>query len=257
MTHSSLARRLRARWEDPVRATYENAEKLAEKPLLLRWYRKIYTFMERNRACGTHNLEIGSTSSLLVEHIPDLTTSNVLKLNGVDLACSAYELPFDAGSMDNLFVISVFHHLSDPLRFLKEACRVLRVGGRVLISDPYVSLFSMLFWEKLHPEHCDAEVLGFKEQATPNPLVDANSANLTILFYRRKNEYIPKIHPLRIDIRQYHSKFHYWIAGGFNFPQFLPTFCAPLIDAAEWCFSPWDRYLASFSYVVLTKELST
>lgn len=254
MTPLFISDRLRERWSDPVRATYENSETIKQKPLLSLWYQKIYTFMKENRAPGSHNLEIGSATSHLREHIPDVQTSNILNLQGVDLNCSAYDLPVGTGSLDNLFLVSVFHHLSDPLRFLKEAGRVLRVGGRVLISDPLVSWFSWVFWVKLHPEHCDTRVLGFDDPVTPNPLVDANSANLTILFEREKEIYLRQIYPLKLEFLQYHSKFHYWIAGGFNFPQFLPAFCAPLIDAAEWFFSPLDRYLASFAFVVLTKE---
>jgi len=252
MNSAFFVERIRNRWAEPVGATEEMARTLKAKPLLLEWYRGIYRFLADRRAPGQRNLEIGSGSSLLHEHVPDLTTSNILDLDNIDLACSAYELPFHDRVLDNIFLISVLHHLADPLGFLKEASRVLRIEGRVLISDPYVSALSWVPWMKLHPEYCDLSQLGFEPSNPPNPLADANSANLTILFgpgTRSEDQ----ITPLVLDTFRFHSKFHYWLAGGYNFPQFLPTRWLPAIVAAERLLSPFDRFLASFAFVVLRK----
>jgi SAM-dependent methyltransferase len=234
-------------------ATEEMARTLRRKPLLREWYEGIYAFLAANRAEGDRNLEIGSGSSLLYEHIPNLIRSNVLPVSGLDVVCSAYAIPFDDESLDNIFLISVLHHLGDPIRFFREASRVLRPNGRLLISDPYVSLLSWFPWTKLHPEHCDLRTLGFDLPDRPNPLMDANSANLTILFARGPRAAERAISPLILERWRFHSKFHYWLAGGYNFPQLVPTRCRALIAAAEWVLSPLDRFLASFAFAVLRK----
>ena len=48
---------------------------------------------------------------------------------------SAYELPFDDKSFDVVYAHQVLQHLSDPVRALREARRVLRPGGLVAVRD--------------------------------------------------------------------------------------------------------------------------
>ena len=48
---------------------------------------------------------------------------------------SVYELPWDDGSFDVVYAHQVLQHLSDPVRALREARRVLRPGGLVAVRD--------------------------------------------------------------------------------------------------------------------------
>ncbi|HUS68935.1 MAG TPA: methyltransferase domain-containing protein [Kofleriaceae bacterium] len=49
----------------------------------------------------------------------------------------ATSLPLDDGSFDAVFSNTILHHLPDPVPFLREAGRVLRPGGALLIRDLY------------------------------------------------------------------------------------------------------------------------
>jgi ubiquinone/menaquinone biosynthesis C-methylase UbiE len=54
----------------------------------------------------------------------------------VDLRhADAKALPFPDGSFDAVFSNTILHHIPDPRLFLKEARRVLRPGGALLIRD--------------------------------------------------------------------------------------------------------------------------
>lgn len=44
-------------------------------------------------------------------------------------------LPIDGGELDAATLILVLHHLPDPSAALREAARVLKTGGRVLVAD--------------------------------------------------------------------------------------------------------------------------
>lgn len=52
------------------------------------------------------------------------------------VAASAYELPFEAASFDQVVVRDLIHHLEHPARFIDECARVLAPGGRLDVLEP-------------------------------------------------------------------------------------------------------------------------
>lgn len=245
---------LREAWGNPERMTEVQAEILSQKKLLLNWYRKIYRYLAANLSAATVNVEIGSGSSRLYEHIDGLIRSNVVFIKENDLVFSAYEMPFQDNSVGNIILISVLHHLAEPYAFFQEAERVLKPGGRVLISDPYLSILSYPVWKYLHPEGCDRKHLGFASAGSVNPITDANSANATILFCSGKNPFAEQCRSLSLVKVEFHTKFLYWLAGGYNFPQFVPSWSLPAIDFLERALAPFDKWMASFLFAVVEKE---
>lgn len=57
---------------------------------------------------------------------------------GVDQVASVYELPFDDGRFDNVLCMSVLEHLEEPQRAIAEMRRVLKSGGRIIVSVPFL-----------------------------------------------------------------------------------------------------------------------
>jgi ubiquinone/menaquinone biosynthesis C-methylase UbiE len=66
----------------------------------------------------------------------DAARRRVRELPNVDVRRGELEaLPIQDGELDAATLLLVLHHLPDPIQALSEAARVLRPGGRLLISD--------------------------------------------------------------------------------------------------------------------------
>lgn len=245
--------KLKTSWQDPVNATLIQRQILNEKYLLRRWYEGLYRFMADNIKPGRNTVELGSGSSYLYTHIQGLIKTNVIHIPDNDMTFSAYDMPFENNSVDNIILISVFHHFDRPERFLAEAARVLKHKGKILISDPYISMLSMIPWKYLHPEGCDLSRIGFDARSDNNPLLDANSANCTLMFTKKNADWQNHFPDLKIIRLSYHTMFHYWLAGGYNLPPLAPRWSLPVINFIERLLSPFGRVLASFLFVVIEK----
>lgn len=53
------------------------------------------------------------------------------------IATSAYELPFDTETFDFVVCCDVVEHLNEPERMFREVSRVLKTGGKFVLTTPY------------------------------------------------------------------------------------------------------------------------
>ena len=56
----------------------------------------------------------------------------------VDVYYDGKKLPFDAGSFDSVLTNQVFEHVFNPADFINEINRVLKPGGNLLLTVPFV-----------------------------------------------------------------------------------------------------------------------
>jgi ubiquinone/menaquinone biosynthesis C-methylase UbiE len=64
--------------------------------------------------------------------------SVVSSMTFVDVSASAMQLPFKGEKFDTVVSFQVMEHLPEPLLFLKEINRVIKKGGYVLITTPFM-----------------------------------------------------------------------------------------------------------------------
>lgn len=67
-------------------------------------------------------------------------TASSLNPNMTFLVSGADQLPFEDGTFDVITVCCAFHHFVKPAEFLKEAYRVLKKGGTLILAEPYLPI---------------------------------------------------------------------------------------------------------------------
>ena len=102
-------------------------------------------------------LEIGSGGGYALDHINKKKNIYIpLDIPIINLKCiktrtekaifpvsgDAYKLPFKDNCFDGIIVSEVLEHLDDPPAALKEIFRVLKKGGRFLVSVPYKQIIT-------------------------------------------------------------------------------------------------------------------
>jgi SAM-dependent methyltransferase len=135
----------------------------------------------------------------------------------------AEELPYGDGEVANLVLIDVFHHVASPARFLDEAVRVLRPGGRIVILDPYCSPFSTPLYRAFHPERTDLDAAPFEDDARVDQApFDSNQARATLVFFRAAGELAARWPELRLVERRRLAFLAYPLSGGFTRRPLVP-----------------------------------
>ncbi len=137
-------KKLKEKWGDDLEVTLVNQEtlnnKLVFRKLMSEYYQEItYALQE-----GGLTLKIGSGGGFFREYHPHVITSDILQVPGVDVVCNSTQLPFREGSLKNIVMRGVLHHIYDPILCFEECERTLAVGGRIIMNDPYISpLFTL------------------------------------------------------------------------------------------------------------------
>jgi SAM-dependent methyltransferase len=72
---------------------------------------------------------------------PTHVNLNIGPFPNVDIVSDAHELPYEDGSVDAIYVEAVLEHLQRPAVAVAEMYRVLRPGGRVFASTPFMQAY--------------------------------------------------------------------------------------------------------------------
>jgi SAM-dependent methyltransferase len=238
------------------RALAEQEQAWESRPFLRRLYRDWYRLIrDRLAAVDGPVVELGSGIGRLREIVPHARLTDVEPTLWADEVVDAEALPYADGSVGNLVLLDVFHHLGRPAAFLDEARRVLHPGGRVVIVDPYCSPLSVVAYRAFHHERTDLGGEAFEEDAavSAEPLA-SNQARTTLAFFRRADEYARRWPELPVVERRLLSVADYPVSGGFSRRPLAPAAAYGALRTLERVLSPVRRLAAFRCLVVLERR---
>ncbi len=246
------------------------------RPVLRLVYRQYFSQMaaefvvRSDRGPNRHGrvVEIGGGAGHFKEFYPDVVVTDLVPNEFIDLAVDALRLPFADQSVDNLVLQDVIHHLPLPLRFFAEAQRVLTPGGRLVMTEPYISAVSGICYRTSHPEPVNMQSAIFADEAAqssgaaasdPIPIIGegpfaSNQAVPTLLFFKHWAEFQKRFPQFVLKRRQTHSMMLYPLSGGFSGPVLMPHFAAHAAQKFERLLAPLARWLAFRMLIVLEKS---
>ncbi len=225
-----------------VRALYEE------------WYRAIAA---RLSTVSGGSVELGSGIATLQRVCPSVRPTDIEPTPWTDEVVDAEALPFADGSLANLVLVDVFHHLSSPAAFLDEAGRALAPGGRVVILDPYCSLVSTPMYRRFHHERTDLGVdpFGDDESIAADPLA-SNQARATLVFFRHVDELARRWPQLSLVERIRLACLAYPLSGGLTGRRLVPHRVGSVLQRLDRRLSLLGGLLAFRCIVVLERRRS-
>jgi SAM-dependent methyltransferase len=222
------------------------------RDLYHRWFQLI-----RDRLANVPGptVELGGGLGHLRELIPDVVVTDIEPTPWADTVVDAENIPYEDGSIANLVLFDVFHHLPVPARFLDEAARTLAVGGRVVAVEPYCSPVSAFAYRRFHHEPVDFATDPFSDspQSTAAAM-DSNSALPTLAFFRQRDRLTERWPELALVETQRFSFLAYPLSGGFSRPQLVPRRVVSLLDTFERSLAPLGPLAAFRCLVVLERR---
>jgi SAM-dependent methyltransferase len=230
---------------------HRNRKAWDRKPVLRKAYGWFYRLILKQlvREPGLI-IELGSGIGAIKQLIPDCITTDIFPNPWLDRTENAYSLSFDDGSVANLILFDVFHHLEFPGEAIKEFGRVMVPRGRLILMEPGFGWLGRFIYHKFHHEP-----LGFgqpvpwhaaKEFNRNVPKYYAAQANAWRIFV--EHEFDPDLGNLRlVDLRKLPA-LSYIGTGGFSGPALYPSWLFPAMLAC-------DRLLEGFSSIFATRLL--
>ena len=239
-----------------ISPTQEHRRLWQEKPVLRIVYEDLFRRL-RGQCVPGSVLEIGGGSGNFKESRPDTTSLDIQPLPWVDVVADAHDLPFAEASFDNIVMLDTLHHLERPVIFLRDAARVLKPGGRLVMIDPMMSPLSRFFYHHFHPEPVDMKADPYAEgprDADRDPFA-SNQAIPTLLFFKARARFGDAFREFKLLECRGFALFAYPLSGGFRPWSLLPAFAATPLLCLERCIEGVLAPFMGFRMIVVVERL--
>lgn len=237
---------------DAVSTTKLHGQIIQRKGFLKKLYVDFYKELAISaRGLDGSLIELGSGGGFLKEVIPDIITSDILPVPGIDLCFSGLKMPFPDQTVSAFFMIDLLHHLPDSAAFFKEVERCLKIGGRCVMIEQTNTLWARFIYQNFHHEEFLPDAgWGFEGS---RPLSDSNGAIPWIIFCRDRKRFEKEFPNLKIAHVSFSVPFRYLLSGGLSIRSLVPSFLYEVVKAVEFILSPLNRYLGMFMRIELIR----
>ena len=221
--------------------------------------RVIYNDFYDRIAAASHpgvTIEIGGGIGNLKQRLGDIISTDVQRAPWLDCVADAQRLPFAAASAANIVMVDVLHHLEFPLVFFREAARVLRPGGRVLMVEPAITWGSSLFYRLFHhePVRTLVDVLGDGDPDPGRSPYASNQAIPTLVATRDRQRFHRLLPMLRIARVEWFAFAAYPLSGGFQPWSLISERLAPRLLRMEHALEPTLGRFMGFRMMLVVEK---
>jgi SAM-dependent methyltransferase len=229
------------------------------KPALRAIYSHWYAQCVEALAKHQPTVEVGCGSGNFKAFYRESIATDVLIGTGAELVADAMALPLAKDKTGNIVAFDVIHHLQRPLRFLRQAMAVLKPGGRLVLCEPAMSLWSKLVFRYFHHEPFDLSWPLFDLDGRP-PDPDpghsfSNQAIPEILFWKERERTLAELGACELVVARKFGFLLYPLSGGFSAHGFLPCYGLPaLMKAEDWVTRPFSRWLSGMRMLIVLEK---
>jgi SAM-dependent methyltransferase len=149
----------------------------------------------------------------------------------------AQDLALKRNATGNILASDTIHHLRRPLEFLRRAVAALKPGGRLVICEPAISLWSRLVYGSFHHEPLDLNCDVFALDSFP-PVDDpghtfANMAIPELLFFSGRQRTLGLLPSAQMIVARKLAFLLYPLSGGFSYRCVIPLKGLPILRKIE------------------------
>jgi hypothetical protein len=198
-------------------------------------------------------VEIGSGIGNLKPHCKTSICTDLFPNPWLDLVCDGYELPFAKGSVSHLVLFDVFHHLESPAAFFKLARGTMAKHGRVILFEPYISIFSYFVYELFHHEPLvmKNDISNSAEPPRPRGYYAAQG-NATRIFFNQEQGNL--FEGWKVIHAEAFSTWGYFLSGGYSKPGLYPHRWLNSVSRIDRLLSKWPKAFGGRCLVVLEAD---
>ena len=219
----------RAAFDDYLKEILHQRAIWEKKPVVRKMYHHRYEKVVRTLSPLRPVIEVGSGSGNFKEYFPEVVSTDVFRSGPwIDRVMDAHDLDLAPGEAGNLVVFDCIHHLQRPLHFLRRAAAALQPGGRLILCEPAITLWSRFIWTNFHHEPIDTDWDLFGLDPLP-PEPDpghtfANGGIPEILFWKHRAKTLQLLPSLRLVEARKFGFFLGPATRGFSGSSLVPAF---------------------------------
>lgn len=234
---------------------HENLQHWERKPLLRSIYREFYTYIavEVDKTISGEILELGSGIGSIKELVPECIRTDIFPNPWLDRTENAYKLTVRDGTVSNIILFDVFHHLRHPGTALDECRRALAPEGKLIIFDPCLSILGALVYRLFH--HEPIALFDAVEWRAPQGWSIENDSYYAAMGNASRVFGALPLKGANLDLSGWKvskmrrfAALSYVLSGGYGAPQLYPASFYP-------CLKKLDKVLDLFPWIFATRLL--